>query len=65
MLHRIFCDFDDMALAIALWMCSLPLMGLFLLPFVGWKISLFAAAALLLGDLIICWGVCSWKIFRS
>lgn len=57
--------FDDMVLAVAVWMCVLPLIGLFVLPFLGLKISLLAAAGLLIGLLIICWGFCGWKIHKS
>jgi hypothetical protein len=57
--------FDDMALAIAVWMCTLPLVGLFVLPFFGLKVSLLVAAVLLISSLAICWGIGSWKLFRS
>ena len=57
--------FDNMVLAIVIWMCSLPLVGLFVFPFFGLKTSLIAAVALLIAILIICRNVCSWKTFKS
>ena len=57
--------FDDMALAIIIWMCTLPLVGLLVFPFFGLKISLLILAGLLITILLICWGICSWKIFHS
>ncbi|MBI4927070.1 MAG: hypothetical protein HY835_04845 [Anaerolineae bacterium] len=65
MLRRFSGHFDDMALAIVIWMCTLPLVGLLVFPFFGLKISLLVAAILLISILVICWGICSWKIFKS
>jgi hypothetical protein len=53
--------FDDLAFAIAMWMCMLPLVGLLIFPFFGLNISLLAAAGLLIGILVICWGICGWR----
>ena len=65
MFKRFVSHFDEMVLAIVIWMCMLPLVGLLILPFFGLKVSLLAAAGLLIAVLIICWGICGWKIFRS
>ena len=65
MFRRFASHFDEMALAIVIWMCTLPLVSLLIFPFFGLKISLLAAAGLLVGILVICWGICGWKIFRS
>ena len=65
MFKRFASHFDDMVLAIVIWMCALPLVGLLILPFFGLKVSLVAAAGLLIGILVICWGICTWIIFRS
>jgi len=65
MLRRFANHFDDMALAIVIWMCTLPLVGLLIFPFFGLKISLLIAAALLIAVLVLCWGICSWKIYKS
>ena len=56
---------DDMALAIIIWLCTLPLVGLFVVPFFGPKVGLVAAAALFIAAMVICWGICGWKLFRE
>lgn len=65
MLRRFANNFDNMALAIIIWMCTLPLVGLLVVPFFGLKIGLIVAASLFVAAMIICWGVCGWKLFRS
>jgi hypothetical protein len=57
--------FDDMVLVIAVWMCSLPLVGLLVIPLMGIKAGLVVAAMLFLVIVIACWGIYSWKIFRN
>ncbi len=65
MLKRFANHFDDMALAIIIWMCTLPLVALLVFPFFGLKISLLVLAGLLIAILVVCRGICSWKIFHS
>jgi len=56
---------DHMALALVLWLCTLPLAGLLIVPFFGLKIAALAAIALLVAPMAICWGICSWKLYRE
>ncbi|HEX9839852.1 MAG TPA: hypothetical protein VGA72_10920 [Anaerolineales bacterium] len=65
MLRRFASHFDDMALAIIIWMCTLPLVGLLVVPFFGLKVGLVVAAALFIAAMVICWGICGWKLFRE
>lgn len=65
MLKRFASQFDDMALAIIIWMCTLPLVGLLVVPFFGLKVGLVAVAALFIAAMVICWGICGWKVFRE
>jgi hypothetical protein len=65
MLKRLTAHFDDMVLAIAVWMCSLPLVGLLVIPLLGLKAGLVVAAMLFIVIVIVCWGICSWKILRD
>ena len=65
MLRRFANHFDDMALAIIIWMCTLPLVGLLVVPFFGLKVGLVVAAALFIAAMVICWGICGWKLFRD
>jgi hypothetical protein len=63
-LRKLHFDFGDMALALVLWMCSLPLVGLLVVPFWGMKVGAVVAVVLFFVAMAICWGVCSWKIFN-
>jgi hypothetical protein len=49
-----------MALTVVVWLCSLVLVGLIVLPLFGAKIAWMAAAALLLASLALCWGICTY-----
>lgn len=53
---------EDMAVALTLWLCSLPLVGLIVMPFFGWEVTVAVVLTLLLVALVICWGICGWKI---
>lgn len=50
-----------MLLAAALWMCTLPLIALIVLPNFGKGAALLTALVLLLVVLLICWGICGWE----
>lgn len=56
---------DDMILALVLWICTLPLVALFVVPFFGWKVAAIAALALFFLAVAIYWGICGWKTFKS
>ena len=57
--------FDNMALAFVLWLCLLPLIGLSIVPVFGFTAGALAAVALFVAAIVICWGICSWKLFDS
>ncbi len=65
MLKRHGFHFDEMALALVLWLCALPLVGLVVIPFFGLKVAGVVALALLVAVVVICWGICSWKIYKG
>ncbi len=65
MLEKFKSGMDDMALAIIIWLCLLPLVGLLVVPFFGLKVGLIAAVVLFIAAMIVCWGACSWKIIKS
>jgi hypothetical protein len=52
-LRRFASHFDDMALAITIWMCTLPLVGLLVIPFFGLKVGLIVAAALFIAAMCL------------
>lgn len=56
---------DDMALALVLWLCTLPLVGLFVVPFFGLEVGASVAVVLFIAAVAICWGTCGWKLFRN
>jgi len=62
MFRRLGFHSDEMALALVLWLCSLPLVALIVIPFFGLKTAGVMALALLVLFTILCWGVCTWKI---
>ena len=65
MLEKFKMGLDDMVLAIVIWLCTLPLVGLLVIPFFGLKAGLIAAVALFIAAMVACWGICGWKLFRT
>lgn len=65
MLKKFNFDLDNMTLAIIIWLCALPLVGLLVIPFFGLKVALVVAVALFIIAMAVCQGICGWKIFRS
>ncbi|HKZ86643.1 MAG TPA: hypothetical protein VJ793_23675 [Anaerolineae bacterium] len=57
--------FDQMALTIVVWLCSLPLIVLIVLPLFGLEAAAVAALALLIIALVMCWSICAWKVFKG
>jgi fatty acid desaturase len=45
-------------LALFVWVCTLPLVGLLVVPFFGWGVGIMVAVALLIAILIMCWLLC-------
>lgn len=56
---------EEMALTLMLWLCSLPLVALFVIPFFGLKVAAVVAFILFLVMMAICWGICGWKVFTN
>lgn len=56
---------DTMALMIVLWICSLPLIALVILPLFG-RTAAFTVALLLLPILLLfCWGICGRQMLNN
>ncbi len=64
-LKKLNIDSGDMALALGLWLCSLPLVALVVVPFFGLKVGGMVAVVLFFVSMAICWGICGWKVYRS
>ena len=54
-----------MSLSLGLWLCCLPLVFLIVAPFFGWKVAGTGALALLGLLLVICFGICTTKVFKK
>ena len=65
MLKRLGSHSDSMVLALAVWLCSLPLVLLIIAPLLGLKAASLAALLLFLVVLVVCWGMCSWKVLTD
>ena len=57
--------FDEMALALVMWLCSLPLVALVVIPLFGLKVAGIVALALFFFAMALCWGICGWKVFKG
>jgi len=51
-----------MALTIVLWLCSLVLVALIIVPLFGPNMAWIVAIGLLIVDLALCWGVCAYRL---
>ena len=60
MLSRFGIHSDTMLLALAVWLCSLPLMALIVIPLFGLKVAGGVALGLLVVALAVCRGICQW-----
>lgn len=49
---------DIMALLLVVWLCSLPLIALIVIPLLGLRAGIAVAILLLIVMLLICWGRC-------
>jgi len=56
---------DEMALALAVWLCSLPLVALIVIPLFGLNAAGLVALALLFVAMAMCWGACGWKFLKG
>jgi hypothetical protein len=53
---------ETMTLTLALWLCSLLVIGLFVAPFFGIKLAGIAALGLLVLLLAACWSLCVYRL---
>jgi hypothetical protein len=43
-------------------MCTLPLLVLLAVPFLGWQTTAYLAGGLLVADLFVCWLLCAFRV---
>jgi len=65
MFRRLGFHSDEMALALVVWLCSLPLVALVVIPLFGLKAAGIVALALFFFAMALCWGICGWKVFTG
>ncbi|HBY94835.1 MAG TPA: hypothetical protein DEP84_12900 [Chloroflexi bacterium] len=53
---------ETMVLTLAVWLCSLVLIGLIVAPLLGLRAAGTAAVGLLVALLVICWGICVYRL---
>lgn len=56
---------EDMAMALIIWICTLPLVAFIVMPLFGQRVAGLTALALFVAILAACWGVCGWKLVRG
>jgi predicted ABC-type exoprotein transport system permease subunit len=56
---------EDMALALIIWLCTLPLIAFIVAPLFGMRVAGLTALALFIAILAACWGVCGWKLISK
>ncbi len=54
-----------MALAVAVWVCTLPFVFLLMMPWRGVLAAVTAAFVLLGGVTAVCWAVCNWRLANT
>ena len=64
MFRRIGFHSEEMALALFLWLFSLPLVAFIVMPLFGRTVAAIVALALFFMAMAICWGICTWKIAK-
>ena len=56
--------FQDTTLfmTLALWLCTLPVLAMFIPPFLGWEVTAYLAGFLLVADLVACLVLCAFRL---
>lgn len=62
MVKRFWLNSDTMVLAFLVWLCTLPLVALLIVPFFGLKAAGSVALVLFLLMLVMCWYLCRWRV---
>lgn len=51
-----------MATSLLLWLCTLPVVGVLVLPWFGARVALIVAAGLLVASVVACYAICIWRV---
>lgn len=58
-------DLGDMAIALAVWFCTLPIIGFIAIPLLGRQQAVIIAIAAFFLIMAICWGSCGVKQYKA
>ncbi|MFZ3079603.1 MAG: hypothetical protein WA109_07950 [Bellilinea sp.] len=64
MLKKLQIDIGDMALALTIWLCSLPIIGFVAIPLLGLRSAAAIALAAFFVMMAICWGICGTQALK-
>lgn len=53
-----------MATSLLLWLCTLPVIGVLILPWFGARVALIVTAGLLVASVTACYAICTWQVAR-
>ena len=65
MANKLRIDLGDMALALAVWFCTLPIIGFIVIPLLGRPQALIISIAAFFLIMAICWGSCGVKQYKA
>ncbi len=64
MLKKLHFDIGDMALALTMWLCLLPIIGFVAIPLFGLRSAAAIALAVFFVMMAICWGICGTQALK-
>lgn len=53
-----------MTTSLLLWLCTLPVIGVLILPWFGARVALIVTAGLLVASVTACYAICTWQVAR-
>lgn len=56
---------EQVALTLVLWMCSLPLVALAVIPLFGLTAAAVVSVVFFFVAVAVCWGICAWRISKD
>ena len=56
---------EIMLFTMLLWVCTVPIIGLVVVPWLGVKTAVIVALVLLPVFLAVCWGICGWYLIKK
>jgi len=51
-----------MTTSLLLWLCTLPLIGVLVLPWFGARVAAVVAGVLLVASATACYAICAWQV---